>query len=293
MSLRSAIVVSAVLVCTSFVSAEAPLALLISWKDDWLTIEGKAVGPAGIRVHYLEAYCRAGSTNRKWDQTVIKHKARLLKASEDRRHITIEDTLADGVVVRHQIDAGDDAITFELVAKNPTTKDSEAAWAQPCVRVGPFTGNKDRAGEEYLPKCFIFLDGKLATMPTPHWATEALYTPGQVWCPKDVSREDVNPRPLSTDVPSNGLIGCYSADGKTIFATAWEPYQELFQGVASCLHSDFRIAGLKAGEEKHIRGKIYILPADIDVLLARYRADFPGQDGMKRSIDRLKGGAKE
>ena len=30
-------------------------------------------------------------------------------------------------------------------------------------------------------------------------------------------------------------------------ATAWEPYQELFQGVIVCLHSDFRIGGLEAG----------------------------------------------
>ena len=27
-------------------------------------------------------------------------------------------------------------------------------------------------------------------------------------------------------------------------ATAWEPYQELFQGVIVCMHSDFRIGGL-------------------------------------------------
>ena len=69
------------------------------------------------------------------------------------------------------------------------------------------------------------------------------YTPGQVWCPEDVSRNDVNPRPLSSLVPSNGLIGCFSGDGKQLMATAWEPYQELFQGVIVCLHSDFRIGG--------------------------------------------------
>ena len=76
-------------------------------------------------------------------------------------------------------------------------------------------------------------------------------------------------------MPSNGLIGCFSADGKQIMATAWEPYQELFQGVIVCLHSDFRIGGLKPGESKTIRGKIYLMPADIDGLLTRYRHDFP------------------
>jgi hypothetical protein len=60
-----------------------------------------------------------------------------------------------------------------------------------------------------------------------------------------------------------------------LFATAFEPYQELFQGVIVCLHSDFRIGGLKAGETKHVRGKIYIVPNDVPALLARYARDFP------------------
>jgi len=66
-------------------------------------------------------------------------------------------------------------------------------------------------------------------------------------------------------------------DGKELLATAWEPYQELFQGVIVCLHSDFRIGGLKPGESKKIRGKIYFLSADVDLLLKRYAADFPEQ----------------
>src|SRR5690606_27501892 len=105
-------------------------------------------------------------------------------------------------------------------------------------------------------------------MPTRDWATEARYTPGQVWAPRGVNRDDVNPRPLSKLVPSNGLIGCYSADDSMLFATAFEPYQELFQGVAVCLHSDFRLGGLKPGETKKVRGKIYIVANDIDALLA-------------------------
>ena len=60
-----------------------------------------------------------------------------------------------------------------------------------------------------------------------------------------------------------------------IYATAWEPYQELFQGVIRCLHSDFRLGGLQPGETKQIRGKIYLVPNDVPVLLARYAKDFP------------------
>jgi hypothetical protein len=76
-------------------------------------------------------------------------------------------------------------------------------------------------------------------------------------------------------VPSNGLIGCFSGDEKLLWATAWEPYQELFQGVIRCLHADFRLGGLQPGETKEIRGKIYIVPADMPALVARYTRDFP------------------
>ena len=64
-----------------------------------------------------------------------------------------------------------------------------------------------------------------------------------------------------------------------ILATAWEPYQELFQGVIVCLHSDFRIGGLEPGESKRIRGKIYLVDADVPALLTRYRKDFPEHAG--------------
>ena len=79
----------------------------------------------------------------------------------------------------------------------------------------------------------------------------------------NVNRGDVNPRPLSPLVPSSGLTGCFSADERMILAVAWEPYQEIFQGVIACLHSDFRIGGLKPGETKKIHGKLYVVPADV------------------------------
>ena len=143
----------------------------------------------------------------------------------------------------------------------------------PCIRgVESFTagGQKD-----YLRQCFIFLDGELTRLPTQPWAEIALCMPGQVYCPKHVDRRDVNPHPLSELVPSNGLIGCFSHDGKMILATAWEPYQDLFVGIVACLHADFHIGGLKPGETKKMRGKIYLLKSDVDELLKRYERDFP------------------
>ena len=246
--------------------------LRLSWKDNFLTITGDHIPGGSIKVLYIEAYCRPGSTDRDWGETTIGHTTELLSASDDGRELKLRCTLKDGVVVDHVIRAGADDVTFNLVATNPTAKESLAHWAQPCVELDKFTGG-DR--ESYLGKCFIFLDGKLARMPTRDWATKARYVPGQVWAPKGVDRNDVNPRPLSNLVPSNGLIGCFSADEKTVFATAWEPYQELFQGVRACLHSDFRISGLKPGERREIRGKIYVVPTDIDALVKRYEQDFP------------------
>jgi hypothetical protein len=256
-------------------------ALTLSRDKNWLIIHGTQIPGGSIRINYLEAYCRANSTDADWvKHTMVHHTSELISFSDDKRVLKLRDTLADGVVVEHTINAREDEVDFQLIATNPTRARSEAHWAQPCVRLGEFTGfgpAETKDDYAYLPKCFIFLDGKLERMPTRDWAREARYIPGQVWCPKNVPRTDVNPRPLSRLVPSNGLIGCFSGDEKLIFATVWEPYQELFQGVARCLHSDFRLGGLQPGEKKRIHGKIYVVANDVPALLKRYSQDFPEQ----------------
>lgn len=259
-------------------AGQDPRALTLSWDKEFLTIRGQHLPGGALEVWYIEAFCRPASTRRDWKETVIPHITERVEAAGDGRLLRLRSRLKDGVVVDHVIRAGRDEVDFQLVATNPTAVESQAHWAQPCIRVDRYAGVKpERASEAYLPHCFIDIDGKLARMPTVPWAKTALYTPGQVWCPRGVSRDDVNPRPLSPIVPSDGLIGCVSADGKEMIATAWEPYQELFQGVIVCLHSDFRIGGLKPGQSKSIRGKIYLMPADFDSLHARYARDFPDQ----------------
>ena len=254
--------------------------LSLERKGHLLTIRGPGIPAEGIVVNYLEAYCRSGSADADWvKHTVIPHKSKDTKVTPG--EIRIRDVLVDGLEVVHVITAGVDELTFEITAHNPTAKKSEAQWAQPCVRLGPFCGFPATwtgpGPEDYLPKCFLFIDSKPVRMPTPVWAKEARYTPGQVWCPEDVPRTDVNPRPLNPQVPSCGLIGCYSGDNKYLWAVAFEPYQELFQGVARCLHSDFRLGGVEPGATKKVRGKMYVIPADMEALLARYRKDFPDQ----------------
>jgi hypothetical protein len=261
-------------------SAAAPDGkLAIHWEKNFLRVRGETVPGREIEINYLEAYCRPGSTDRDWRETVIGHEAEKVSAREDGSVIRLRDRLRDGVVVEHTITAGPDEVDFRLVAHNPTRVESQVHWAQPCVRVDKLTGcSRDDARSlvpTYARKCFVFLDGKLTRLPTQPWADKARYTPGQVYCPRHVNRNDVNPRPLSPLVPSNGLTGCFSADERTILAVAWEPYQELFQGVITCIHSDFRIGGLKPGETKHIRGKLYVVPADVPALVRRYERDFP------------------
>lgn len=258
----------------------APLSL--AWDKNFLTIRGNFPGEE-IKIMYLEAYCRPGSTDREWGQTVIKHEAKLVSISDSGRIIRLRDKLEDGVVVEHTITAGADEVDFQVVAHNPTDKPSEAHWAQPCLRVDKFTGAGNADARDLVPayarKCFLFIDGKLTRLPTEPWADKARYIPGQVYCPKNVDRNDVNPRPLSSLVPSCSLCGCFSADEKHILAVAWEPYQEIFQGVIACMHNDFRIGGLKPGETKTIRGKLYIVPADVEKLVARFERDFTEQAG--------------
>jgi hypothetical protein len=252
--------------------------LAVTWADRYLTISGAFPGRE-IRIHYLEAYCRPGSTDRDWSETVIGHTTQIVESSADHRRLKLRDRLSDGVVVDHNITARRDEVDFRLIAQNPTDKLSLAHWAQPCIRVHRFTGSttNDRniLVPDYARKCFIFLDRQLTRLPTNPWATKARYTPGQVYCPSHVDRDDVNPRPLSSLVPSSGLMGCFSEDDRKIMGVAWQPYQELFLGVASCIHSDFRIGGLEPGETKEIRGKIYIVDADVQALVKRYEQDFP------------------
>lgn len=250
--------------------------LTLSWEKNMLTVYGEHLPGGEVKTWYLEAYCRPGSTDRVWNETVIGHTTELVSINDAKTEIKLRCTLKDGVIVDHKITAGDDAVSFRVTAHNPTDKPSLAHWAQPCTRVGAWTGHNDpKKKYDYITKSFVFMDGKLAMMPTKPWATEARYIPGQVWRPKSVPRDDVNPRPLNPKRPSNGLIGCVSHDDKMILAMAWEPYQELFQGVIICLHSDFRIGGLKPGEKKSIRGKMYFVKNDVPALLKRYRKDFP------------------
>ncbi len=246
--------------------------LRISWEKNYLTVHAPEIPGGQVRVYYLEAYCRSGSRDRKWNLTTIPHRTEKLPDSDDRT-IRLRCRVDGGVEVDHVIAASKGEVSFDVVAVNRGAEYVDAVWVQPCIqRLNAFTGADQQT---YPARCFIFIDGKQTFLHKARRTEEAVYKGGQVYIPAGIDPADANPRPHSPDVPSNDLVGCVSHDGKWILATAWEPCQELFQGVIVCIHSDFRLGGLKPGETKRAKGRIYVVENDVEALLRRYREDFP------------------
>lgn len=244
--------------------------LRLSWEKNILTVSGTFPG-GKIETLYLEAYCRSGARDRVWKETVIPHTTEKISAND--QVIVLRDKVQGGVEVTHRITAGAGEVDFQVEAVNKGTEYVDAQWVQPCVRVGPFTGCNQ---ETYVARSFIFLgdDPERTFLDQARRTEQAIYKGGQLYIPRNINPADCNPRPHSPDVPSNRLIGCISGNNEWLFATAWEPTQELFQGVILCLHNDFRLGGLQPGEKKRAHGKMYIMENDIPLLLARYSKDF-------------------
>ena len=259
------------LVATAASHAQSSGGLTVGWTNNMLTIRAPGLPGEKLEVWYLEAFCRSGSTHRDWHQTTIAHRTELLLADPAGKHLRLRTRVEPGVEVLHEIRAGSDEVDFRLDLENKGSEAADVQWFQPCMRVGRFTGLNQ---SNYIERSFIFTASGLTTLDKTRRAEEALYRGGQVYVPRGINLEDVNPRPISPDQPENGLIGCFSQDNKSLLAMAWDDTQELFQGVIVCLHNDPRVGGLKAGERKKLHGKIYWLPNDPKILLERYRRDF-------------------
>jgi hypothetical protein len=246
--------------------------LRISWTNNLLTVAAPDLPGKTLDIWYLEAFCRKGSTHQDWDKTTIPHKTTLLEADADGKRLKLLTTVKDGVEMTHVLRAGKDEIDIAYELVNRGREESQIDWFQPaCIRVEGFTGCKQ---SNYTGKSFIFTERGLTRLADTRRTEEAIYHGGQVYVPKGINLEDVNPRPLCKDAPTNGLIGCFSADDKYILATAFDSTHELFEGVYVCLHSDPHVGGLKPGETRKIHGKIYFVKNDVPALLKRYEADF-------------------
>src|SRR6478672_967466 len=146
-------------IATPIAADEGGRALSLTWDKEMLTIHGKHLPGGALEVWYIEAYCRPGSTRRDWKQTTIPHTTELVESSPDGRRIQLRSRLSDGVLIDHEIRAGRDQVDFRVVATNPTQLESQAHWAQPCIRVDRYAGTKaERSSETYLPRCFIYVD---------------------------------------------------------------------------------------------------------------------------------------
>jgi hypothetical protein len=245
--------------------------LSLSWTNNMLTISGPELPGKSFNVWWLEAFCRKGSTKRVWDQTTIPHKTELLSASADGTHLRLRSRVEPNVEVLHELQAHQNDVDCQLVLKNHDSRPVDLEWLEPCIRVDRFTGLKQST---YISKSFIFTDRGLTFLDAMPRNEEALYRGGQVYVPPEISLEDVNPRPISTVRPVNALIGCLSADGQYLLASAWSRTQHLFQGVIVCLHNDPHVGGLAAGETKKLHGKFYVMKNDPAELLRRYQQDF-------------------
>jgi hypothetical protein len=96
--------------------------LNIFWRGNVLCIQGERLRVAQINVTYLEAFCRAESHDREWNETVIPHETILLAEEDGGTRLRMESKISDGTTVSHVLTAGKDEITFDLTAHNPTDK---------------------------------------------------------------------------------------------------------------------------------------------------------------------------
>jgi hypothetical protein len=246
--------------------------LHLTWQDHMLTVHDACLPDGHVDIWYLEAWCRSGSTDRDWRETIIPHVTAKIPSDDELHHVQLITHIDPDVAISHDIRAHEDEVTIRMTLTNHGHQFIDLDWAQPCIRVGAFTG---LGQENYFTRCFIFTDDGLTFLHQTHRADEARYTPGQVYVPAGTNLDDLNPRPISHTRPTNGLIGCVSADGSLLLAAAWDHTHELFQGVITCIHSDPHIGGLAPGETKTLTGKLYIIPNNSDELRRRYRRDFP------------------
>ncbi|MCK5278177.1 MAG: hypothetical protein KAK04_06560, partial [Cyclobacteriaceae bacterium] len=52
--------------------------LSINWDENMLLIRGEHLPGGSVEVWYLEAFCRAGSHDRDWNETLIGHQTKLV-----------------------------------------------------------------------------------------------------------------------------------------------------------------------------------------------------------------------
>jgi hypothetical protein len=267
---KSAFFVTLVLLSAAVLESDAAPVPSISWTNNLLTVSDPRLPGGRLEIWYLEAFCRSGAANRDWRKTTFPHKT-VLKRAEP-HYLEFDTRVEPSIEVHHDIKATADGLELSFELRNVGNDRVDLQWFEPaCIRVAEFTGCDQN---KYISRSFIFTQSGLTMLDRLRRTTNALYIGGQVYLPDWVLPVDSNPRPVCLDHPTNGLIGCFSADGKWLLATASDRTHELFEGVYVCLHSDPGVNGLAAGETRRVRSKIYLMRNDPKLLLKKYRTDF-------------------
>jgi hypothetical protein len=264
-----------VLLCACRTAPPQDASFSLSWTNNLLSLSSPSLPGGKLDIWYLEAFCRSGAHNQDWRKTILPHLTRLVHISDDGKQLRFQTAVATNIIVDHDVIAERDSVQFVYHFQNTGTDFVDIQWFQPaCIRVAGFTGCNQAT---YTGKSFVFTDRGQTFLDHTSRTTNALYLGGQVYLPQQTRNEDANPRPICRDRVINGLIGCVSADGKQILATASSTTHELFEGVYVCLHSDPYVGGLTPGESKIIVSRLYLLPNDRSILLRRYHRDFVGK----------------
>lgn len=251
----------------------------LGWTNNLLTWRDARLPGGQLEIWYLEAFLRPGAHDRDWGQTTLRHRTELLTATPDGSELRFRTRLDPAVEVLHEVVVTEDGLDLRFLLTNAGTNAVPIQWFQPaCIRLAAFTG----AGQSnYIGRSFVFTARGQTRLDQIRRTEEARYRGGQVYLPPWTELADANPRPVSPDRLTNGLIGCVSADDQWLLATASDQTHELFEGVYVCLHSDPLIGGLNPGQTKRVRQKIYLLPNDSDALIRRYQLDFPESTGTR------------
>jgi hypothetical protein len=259
--------------CRTTQSSAQNQQLHLSWTNNLLTVVGPDLPGGKLSIWYLEAFCGPRAHDQSWNKTTIPHKTRLVRASEQGDLLEFETTVSVGVEMSHRVKVVPNGVNFDYTLINKSAVPVDIQWFQPaCIRVAEFTGSDQT---NFIKRSFIFTKRGLTLLADTDRTEEALYKGGQVYIPAQIPAQEANPRPLAAAQPVNGLIGCFSADGTKLLATASDQTHELFEGVYVCLHSDPHVGGIKPGETRKFHAMVYLMPNNISALLKSYQADFP------------------
>ena len=245
----------------------------LSWTNNLLTVHDTRLPTGRLEVWYLEAFLRPGARDRDWNETRLPHRTELLDATPDGQELRFRTRVDPSVVVLHEARIEPDGVELRFLLSNEGSNAVPVQWFQPaCIRVADFTGCVQ---SNYTRRSFVFTAKGRRSLDRIQRTVEGRYPGGQVYLPPWTAEADANPRPVSPERLVSGLIGCVSQDGKWILAAASDQTHELFEGVYVCLHSDPLIGGLKPGESKRLRQKLYLVRNDPEELVRNYRRDFP------------------